>query len=1156
MYEFLPIHRFWLLQRSQLKDLFPCPLADCAQYGDAALRDSPQFVGADVDQQVSALADYVHQHLHHALGGFPVFIASAIAPRVVQRHGRFPISAVGEYGNAVVAHLSIVAQAVAHSTVDKAAGLERAHVVGQLGALRRIHLVGGVEQDQADFAIIRQKLFELWLDLFVQILSKVPGVFQSEVPSVAKAVGLVPVLQLGIIQAEHDAVSLAGVRQRANDVLSIGRSHDVVVGGGAVVHGEAVVVLCGKDDVLYAERLRRHANPLVRVEGGGIEFIRELTILLYRNFRVFHQPFRAVSIDGSLPTAGGNGVKPPMDEQAVSRLAKPAHLFVVVHRGFLLHRVFLKNRLWPPDRNQGAKGVLARSIAVIQLVLRLIDFEITLQTEALQLLLEGVPFGVDIPNAGDELRHRRVHTGLQIGLQLIEFEGGFLVHVQRRHARVSGIGNIVLGGRFVEHLLVMAFRSDLSAVAGEGKEARNDAAAGPAAVDCGVQAISLIDRLFTVDALFVVVGRAPAGNAHVQVVFALHLRAVGRRQIALKGVEVVQPANCRHGIFAGAGDGELAGTGVVDGAAVIVAAAHAVGALQGSEGTIVPEAGRAAVVDGVLNGGKVARPQRRQSADGGLVAGHDQRGALRAIHGQRIGSVQAVLHQIREVLQTVAEGVAGRNVLDLAILQLGEGLVVIDKGIHQIGDVHALGDKADFILQTVAVGILVPEGDQHVAEFLGGGGLFHVQRVQPDLVDPHLVLDRAVHVQNHFRDAIDVAVGSRHLVAQVGIVLEHLLDIDGLVVDQVVQGDEDALGGEALLDLEVELLALLHVDLDGGLLVEGHHVLGLVEVAVVAAVHAEVKDELHELGGILDVVAPAGDDDVQVHGLAGLGVCGGLALVELDGDADLGPLLGQDHGDLLIGGVAAAKEHAELEAVGVAGLGEQGLGGLDVGHGRLQAQVAVLGGGVQDRAGGRGEAVGEGVDELLGVGGLEEGLADLLVCQVLVLHVERDPVDHGRGVGLGGHVGVALKLHHGGEGQVGGGVDVAALELDGAGRVVGDDLELDLLGQGQALEAIVRVGLHGQVLALLPLLDDEGADADGAVYVLLLAHLVEVGLGLHAQGEDAEVGQGGGGGDLGGHDDRGVVGALDLVDVGDALMPVGVGGLHGAIPRHFYIPHH
>ena len=85
------------------------------------------------------------------------------------------------------------------------------------------------------------------------------------------------------------------------------------------------------------------------------------------------------------------------------------------------------------------------------------------------------------------------------------------------------------------------------------------------------------------------------------------------------------------------------------------------------------------------------------------------------------------------------------------------------------------------------------------------------------------------------------ASGSRagHVVAQ------------GVVPRRVEQRDKDALGGKALLDLGVELLALLDVDLDGGLLVKGDHVFGLVEVGVVAAVHAEVEDELHELGGIL-----------------------------------------------------------------------------------------------------------------------------------------------------------------------------------------------------------------------------------------------------------------------------------------------------------------
>ena len=267
-------------------------------------------------------------------------------------------------------------------------------------------------------------------------------------------------------------------------------------------------------------------------------------------------------------------------------------------------------------------------------------------------------------------------------------------------------------------------------------------------------------------------------------------------------------------------------------------------------------------------------------------------------------------------------------------------------------------------------------------------------------------------------------------------------------------------------------------------------------------------------------------------------------MVEVHGDADLRPLLHEDHADLLIGLVALAHQQGELERAD-ASLGKQGLCLLDVAGGLVRG-IVELRGGVDDGAGGRGVAEGDGVHELLGVGGQVEGLAHLGVSELLALAVQRQPVHHGGGVSLDADVGVAFELHQAGEGQVGSDVDVAALQLDDAGRVVGDNLELDGLGEGLALNAVVGVGLKREVLALLPLGDGIGAGAEDAVVVLVGTDLVEVSLALNAQGEDAEVGQRGGSLFLGVDDDGGVVGALDVVEVLDAHVPAGVLGLDGA----------
>ena len=363
------------------------------------------------------------------------------------------------------------------------------------------------------------------------------------------------------------------------------------------------------------------------------------------------------------------------------------------------------------------------------------------------------------------------------------------------------------------------------------------------------------------------------------------------------------------------------------------------------------------------------------------------------------------------------------------------------------------------------------------------------------------------------------------------------------------QRDPHGLLAEGLLHLVVHLDALVVVGLGVAGVVEGDHVVGLTEVRVEAGSAVEVEDPLHELGGILDVVGPVVDDGVEIHGVhAGL-VRSGLNLLDGDGHADLGPLLREDHGNLLVDLVAAAHEDGDREAAVQTGLGEQRLGALDVRLDRVEGVVAVLAGGGKDGADGGAVTEERDVHDLLGVRGLDEGLAGLVMGEVLVLDVERHEARDGGGQGCNDAVGVALDLHEGGEGQVNGDVDIAALQLDLTGGVVGDNAELDVSRGGHAVLAIVGVGSHGHVLAALPLLDHVGAGAQGAVDVAIRADGLEVSLALDAQGKDAQVGERAGSLRLHVHDDGRVVGALDVVEVLHAHVPVGILGLDGAVER-------
>ena len=50
--------------------------------------------------------------------------------------------------------------------------------------------------------------------------------------------------------------------------------------------------------------------------------------------------------------------------------------------------------------------------------------------------------------------------------------------------------------------------------------------------------------------------------------------------------------------------------------------------------------------------------------------------------------------------------------------------------------------EGDLVALAVAVGVLVPEGGEHVFQFLQGGGHLQMQRIQPFGIDPHIILRR------------------------------------------------------------------------------------------------------------------------------------------------------------------------------------------------------------------------------------------------------------------------------------------------------------------------------------------------------------------------------------------------------------------------------
>jgi hypothetical protein len=139
-----------------------------------------------------------------------------------------------------------------------------------------------------------------------------------------------------VVPAHADAVPIAGLGQLGHDVALEGGGHDVVVGVLRVEEAEAVVMLARDHDVLHA-RVTGGPGPLVGVEANRVEPLQELIVGVDRDLRRVPDPLAVVLL--LAPLARGDGVEPPVDEQAEPRLAPPVHsligLVVEVVQGIL-----------------------------------------------------------------------------------------------------------------------------------------------------------------------------------------------------------------------------------------------------------------------------------------------------------------------------------------------------------------------------------------------------------------------------------------------------------------------------------------------------------------------------------------------------------------------------------------------------------------------------------------------------------------------------------------------------------------------------------------------------------------------------------------------------------------------------------------------------
>ena len=142
---------------------------------------------------------------------------------------------------------------------------------------------------------------------------------------------MTPLADVGIVEAEPDALLLAGFGQFGHRIAFEGGRVDDVEGRQLrAEHREAVVMLGGDDDVLAAG-LFGQLDPLVGVELRRVELGGELFIFLHRDFLVELHPFAAAQL----------AVDSPVDEHAEAGLAPPLHPRILALRPAQLAGSFL-----------------------------------------------------------------------------------------------------------------------------------------------------------------------------------------------------------------------------------------------------------------------------------------------------------------------------------------------------------------------------------------------------------------------------------------------------------------------------------------------------------------------------------------------------------------------------------------------------------------------------------------------------------------------------------------------------------------------------------------------------------------------------------------------------------------------------------------------
>ena len=226
----------------------------------------PSARGPILSRVVDAFAGEFNEKVEQCFHAFPVVVIGFVAPGIVEGGGCLPVAFEATGGDLVVAPGCRSPHAIAHATAYETVGLQTVAEAREGLALFQGDGDGGVEPYQADRSVLREQLAHLGFGFVFEIIGEVFG-RGVKIPVVPRGVGVVPVLILRIVEAESNTVFLAGFGEVCHNIFAVRRGIDnVVVAARGVIHGKAVVVFGGDNEVFHTCIPREFGNRI------GVEF--------------------------------------------------------------------------------------------------------------------------------------------------------------------------------------------------------------------------------------------------------------------------------------------------------------------------------------------------------------------------------------------------------------------------------------------------------------------------------------------------------------------------------------------------------------------------------------------------------------------------------------------------------------------------------------------------------------------------------------------------------------------------------------------------------------------------------------------------------------------------------------------------------------------